>query len=199
MAEKVDLRVVKTRRSIEAAFVKLLKSKSFEHITVQNILDEALVNRKTFYKHYEDKYNLADVMIERLDEHLEKALHTRFERVKQPSDMPDALREFYLTLFEEREAALSLMKVRTAHHYITEDYLHILKDAYLERFAPLRPDADQGELDYLANSYAALVYSSIRWALESGDPSCIDIICDVSYRHVNAPGTTFMSFPTEQH
>lgn len=196
MSEKLDLRVIKTRRSIEQAFIALLGRKRFEQITVQNILDEALVNRKTFYKHYEDKYNLADVLIEREDARLEEALLRRFERVKSPKDVPDALREFYLSLFEDRVAILTLMEVRTAHHNLPEDYRRILRETYLGRFAPERSEADPRELDYLAESYAALSFASIRWVLESGDPASIDVIYDVSYSHANAPGTLFMSYAT---
>ena len=52
-----DLRVIKTKKNIEESFLRLLEKKSFSEITVQNILDEALINRSTFYKHYSDKYD----------------------------------------------------------------------------------------------------------------------------------------------
>lgn len=44
-----DLRVIKTKKNIEESFLRLLEKKSFSEITVQNILDEALINRSTFY------------------------------------------------------------------------------------------------------------------------------------------------------
>ena len=199
MPEKLDLRVIKTRRSIETAFITLLGRKQFEQITVQNILDEALVNRKTFYKHYEDKYNLADILIEREDARLEEALRKRFNRTRSPKDVPDALRDFYLTLFEGREEILALMKVRTAHHNLSEDFRQILRTAYLDRFSPERTGVDPRELDFLAESYAALAFAGIRWALESGDLTSIDVIYDVSYNHANAPGTLFVSYATAWH
>ena len=57
-----DLRVIKTKKNIEESFLRLLEKKSFSEITVQNILDEALINRSTFYKHYSDKYDLARLL-----------------------------------------------------------------------------------------------------------------------------------------
>ena len=42
--------------------MKLLKTKPFEKITVQDILDETPVTRSTFYKHYHDKYEIAEKM-----------------------------------------------------------------------------------------------------------------------------------------
>ena len=51
-----DLRVIKTKKHIEDALIDLLYQKDFHAITVQDILDTALINRSTFYKHYADKY-----------------------------------------------------------------------------------------------------------------------------------------------
>jgi AcrR family transcriptional regulator len=54
----VDLRVRRTHKLLWEALLTLIKQKGFETITVQEICDEALVHRTTFYKHYEDKYDL---------------------------------------------------------------------------------------------------------------------------------------------
>ena len=58
MSYKEDIRIQKTRRELRNAMVKLLEEKSIEKISVTEICDEALVNRMTFYKYYEDKYTL---------------------------------------------------------------------------------------------------------------------------------------------
>lgn len=57
---KQDLRVVKTRRNIEDTFLRLLRDVPFERITVKMVVEEALVNKGTFYRHYLDKYDLAE-------------------------------------------------------------------------------------------------------------------------------------------
>lgn len=54
----MDRRVKRTISSIEGGFVHLLKEYSIHEITVQQIADEADVNRATFYKYYQDKYDL---------------------------------------------------------------------------------------------------------------------------------------------
>ena len=59
MAEKEDLRVIKTKNNIERTFLDLLKEKSFEKVTVRLILEKALISKGTFYSHYLDKYDLA--------------------------------------------------------------------------------------------------------------------------------------------
>ncbi len=60
---KTDLRVVKTKKCIYAALMELLESKPFEEIKVSEICTKAMVNRSTFYTHFEDKYVLLDSLI----------------------------------------------------------------------------------------------------------------------------------------
>ena len=58
MANKNDLRIIKTKKVLFDTLLKLMKQKNFEKIKVSDICDEALINRSTFYAHYEDKYEL---------------------------------------------------------------------------------------------------------------------------------------------
>jgi Transcriptional regulator len=58
MQEKVDLRIKKTKRILFDALIRLMAKKNFEKIKVSDICEEALINRSTFYAHYEDKYDL---------------------------------------------------------------------------------------------------------------------------------------------
>jgi len=57
-----DLRVYKTRRLLQDALVTLMAERSFESITIKEITDKALVNHATFYRHYRDKYGLAEAI-----------------------------------------------------------------------------------------------------------------------------------------
>ena len=58
--KKTDRRTLKTRKAICDAFAELLAEKELHKITVQEIADNADVNRVTFYKHYLDIYDLYD-------------------------------------------------------------------------------------------------------------------------------------------
>ena len=58
--ESTDPRIVRSRRMLMEALVKLLNQKEFDHISVQEIADEATLNRATFYLHYLDQRPWAD-------------------------------------------------------------------------------------------------------------------------------------------
>ncbi|MGN1317570.1 MAG: TetR/AcrR family transcriptional regulator [Lachnospirales bacterium] len=50
-----DLRVIKSKKNIKKAFLELMTEKKYQQITVKDIAQRALINRKTFYFHYETK------------------------------------------------------------------------------------------------------------------------------------------------
>lgn len=56
----MDLRVVKTKKSIREAFLALRKDHFLEDIKVKDICDKALINKSTFYKYYKDVFELSD-------------------------------------------------------------------------------------------------------------------------------------------
>ena len=58
MNKKTDLRIIKTKKILHQSLLKLMQEKNFEKIKISNICEEALINRTTFYAHYEDKYEL---------------------------------------------------------------------------------------------------------------------------------------------
>lgn len=55
-----DPRIRRTRQLLHEALFKLLESKRFDDISVQDLADAATVNRATFYDHYTDKYALLE-------------------------------------------------------------------------------------------------------------------------------------------
>ena len=55
---------IRTDKAIMHTFIELLKEKPFEKITVQDILNRTPVTRGTFYAHYQDKYEIAERMME---------------------------------------------------------------------------------------------------------------------------------------
>lgn len=61
MDEKQDLRVIKTRKIIKNALIELMSQKEVSSITITELSDKAMINRKTFYRHYR---TISDVVAE---------------------------------------------------------------------------------------------------------------------------------------
>src|ERR1700720_1364223 len=60
--ETTDPRILRSRRMLMEALLRLLTQKEFEDISIQEIADEATLNRATFYLHYADKNALLQAM-----------------------------------------------------------------------------------------------------------------------------------------
>lgn len=61
-----DLRIEKTEKALLDALFETLRTKEFSQITVQDLCDKALVRRSTFYRRFDDKYDLFKLLIRRL-------------------------------------------------------------------------------------------------------------------------------------
>jgi AcrR family transcriptional regulator len=61
--EIVDPRIRRTRQLLHQALVKLLETKDFDRISVQDIAEAATVNRVTFYDHFTDKFALLECVV----------------------------------------------------------------------------------------------------------------------------------------
>ncbi|MFC5464805.1 TetR/AcrR family transcriptional regulator [Lederbergia graminis] len=60
---KTDLRIQRTRKNIMNAFIDLSSKKEFKDITVKDITTEAMINRATFYYHFQDIYDLLEKVL----------------------------------------------------------------------------------------------------------------------------------------
>ena len=61
-AENTDPRVLRSRQMLMESLLRLLTRKEFDSISIQEIADEATLNRATFYLHYPDKNALLQAM-----------------------------------------------------------------------------------------------------------------------------------------
>lgn len=103
-----NIQYLRTDRAIQSALLSLLGKKSFEKITVQDILDETPVSRATFYKHFHDKYEIVEkIQDEVLNTHRE--LRDSLTQAS-PEQFPALVERFSLRY---KEISQLLMKVKT--------------------------------------------------------------------------------------
>lgn len=74
LKKKEDLRVIKTKTNLYRGLIELMKDKSFEDIKVSDICAKSIINRSTFYDHFNDKYELLQSLIDDLREELQNKL-----------------------------------------------------------------------------------------------------------------------------
>ena len=68
--EQIDLRIRRTHKFLQEAMIELINEKGFDAITVGDIGERAMINRATFYRHYQDKYDLVAKIFEEAVNHM---------------------------------------------------------------------------------------------------------------------------------
>ncbi len=177
MEAKVDLRVIKTRANIKNTFIDLLFEKEFNEITIQNILDKALINRSTFYKHYSDKYELAEQLTAETLKNAALFINERFSDKKEENIFP-TIYKAYAYLYEQRKTILALWKIRTNNINLYEELENLLKKDFLQYLILHNKCKDSSLLDYYSTMYSSLVLTTIKWLLTSGKESDIKKILE---------------------
>lgn len=72
MQYKEDLRIVKTKNSLNNAFFEMLREMPIEDITVNELCERAGVRRATFYKHFNDKIDFLTYLIKDIRESFDR-------------------------------------------------------------------------------------------------------------------------------
>ena len=133
MEKKKDLRVIKTKKMIYTALVELMKEKTFEEIKVSDICEKALINRSTFYAHYEDKYELlVDFIKDLKDEFSQKLENNKALNIK----------EYYLELIkiflnhvEDKKDIYSSIMIHNRNSIMMDILLSAINDDILKRIS----------------------------------------------------------------
>jgi AcrR family transcriptional regulator len=102
---------VRTRDALGDALAALMHEKTFDDLTVQNVLDRAGVGRSTFYMHYRDKEDLFLSDVEDFLEQVSSAL-------KRHNASPKRLlpvQEFFTHIRDVREFHAALVKAGKAN------------------------------------------------------------------------------------
>ena len=97
--------VKNSKRNIRNSLLELLQEKPLDKITVKSLCEKAGVNRGTFYRYYEDIFDLFDCIEAAFAEELDRSVLNI--NAKNPE-------EFYVDLFNLAEANKDLLKILIA-------------------------------------------------------------------------------------
>jgi len=105
----MDLRIVKTLRNIRETFLELRAENALEKIRVTRLCEMALINKTTFYSHYQDIYALS----EEIEDETILSIMGSFEHINSLFTDPDLfMRGLYEAFMAHEELIMILFSDR---------------------------------------------------------------------------------------
>lgn len=101
----MDLRKERTKKSIINAFLELRAHKPLEKITVKELSELALINKATFYSHYEDIYALA----EELESNTIESVFNAMPNINELIDAPNKITYELIQSFISQKELINLL------------------------------------------------------------------------------------------
>lgn len=170
---KTDARVRYTRMIIQQTFLKLLREKPLAKITVTEICELAEINRTTFYKHYQDTYDL----LERLEQ---EAICGLLSMIDDSTDrnLAQVLLPILCTIRENRELFRSLTSAGD-----DKSFLYRLSSSCFQKICEQNPkesgSGDAARMSVMRFSYiAGGIAGVIEYWLQSGMNESPEAIAD---------------------
>ena len=161
MDKKTDLRIQRTQKAIIDTFYELLEEKHFSAITIIDICDRALINRGTFYTHFQDKYQLLEKcvydMMMALDEEVDR-VHGDSDMVVYYNDMFDVA----IAFLESNRRRIKTIITKADSNLVFNKVHEIIKQNIMKKVGRL-PSKTRVPLEVLAEFFAGGLIQVVKW------------------------------------
>lgn len=164
---KTDLRVVKALAQIDRALLECLEQTPLQKLTVDQLCQQAMINRSTFYKYYQDKYDLMDQYLARTLQEFRRQMDVAFaEPFAQNIHSLVYQKNFEKALqyLHKNKARYTLLWSGAINRSVFTEMLQVIHDSILEK---LRSCGLQGTQERYVDLYAQLLafntMTLVRW------------------------------------
>lgn len=176
---KIDVRARYTRKIIKESFYTLLREKPVEKITVRELCEKAEINRSTFYKHYQDCYDL----LYKIEEEALERFDTLLAGI-EIKGLQATLTEV-LHIMQENAALFEVFQKHSGNH----DFTHRLAGRcfhYMERHMPSAPTQELNQnkqgmgYAYLVGGAGAVIEFWLRGGCQEQPEQVADLIVELT-------------------
>ncbi|MBQ9611146.1 MAG: TetR family transcriptional regulator [Lachnospiraceae bacterium] len=157
----------RTDRDITNALLKVMESKSLEKISVQDILDEAMINRSTFYQHFPDKY----AVLERLQEKYVSGMTEQIDEIIRNGELDlDKINEVLCAYLKQNRRQMRQILAVRSENLDLQGRMRALFSDYLKRSGSL---LNELERDTLADMMVSFFVHFLKYEIEEKEFSTL--------------------------
>lgn len=175
-----DLRVQRTKKALITTFSDLLETKSFDNITIQDLCEKANVRRSTFYRHFNDKYDLLNHIVGTLIEYF-RTLHLPEIDPKDPRQFFNKfMKDILLFISDNKTMVKSVISI----NIYSEVYQILYNQIYAVVKRQIEFDKQIGQFyidefiygEFLAGGILSVILNWIQYGQQSIDDVSSDIV-----------------------
>lgn len=116
------MRVTRTVRDFQNALLTLLEKHSFDHLTVDQICNEALLHRSSFYRYFSDKYDL-----------LEQTLDAQISQIADTGESEEDIIKQFVLYIDGHKGMIRHLASSNSHSSLYTEMLQIFSQVLLDR------------------------------------------------------------------
>jgi len=179
---KADRRIQRTRQSLRTALLELIKEKSYDVISTEEITERANVGRATFYLHYKDKEDLLlEEFSEMANEKVQVFSEIPFSAWLQSEEGTNAARRkraapplliVFEHIYENSELYYILLKSERSGRII--ERIRKISTEAIVKFVETKAKTDpipchfEVPIEFFAAFFSGALLSTVDWWLEEG-------------------------------
>lgn len=164
--DKIDLRIIKTKASLYNALVNLMAKKTFEEIKVSEICEEAIINRSTFYTHFEDKYDLFNSFVNDMKDKIRNELNVN-ENILNGKEYYIKILEILLKHVEENKIMYTTMIINNRNSIVTDILYETIKEDEIDKISKLN-SSSKISAKFIYSFYSGAIYHVVLEWIKSG-------------------------------
>ena len=179
-----DNRIRYTKRVIKEKFLELLDEKPINKITVTELCSKCEINRATFYRHYDDVYDLMNKLEMQFTAELKDAITVS----KDDYTISGFTEEILEVILKNKDLSRILFSKRTGKEFL-HDILVIAHNKCLEKWKQSNKEVTENQVHYLctfiSNGTIGVLEEWIQKDYQDPANEIADLIENISYFGLN--------------
>lgn len=178
MDYKEDLRVIRTRKLLSNTLLDMMEETSIEKISVIDLCARAMVNRATFYAHFEDKYHLLTFALEDLKDEVYAKFTHDFEAFT-PAEMIRSLMRMAVEFLYNKQNHVANVIANNRNEKVIQTITDSLAQSIKYQLSKFKNDYDiKIPLHYMSGFFAGGMVNIALWCIDNPDKSTYQELVD---------------------
>lgn len=191
--KQTDLRVIRSKKLIKEAFIDLVEETGYENVTIQDIAQRAMVNRKTFYFHYGSKAKLFEEIIQDMMDLLLEGMDLKKQESGNNVNVNQEIEIAFGNINKNKRLFRVLLNDSSSYELTKEIEVQLLNKIF-DRLIQVSSQKNISDIfrQLLGNSMIAIFMVILKWWLDQDDKYSEEFAAETFVKLISNAFTSFL-------